>query len=615
MAKKHKPKEQPSVQAPSSAKIFWLPTFVLAAIPAYVIVESMQAHDFAHRAYFVQNDLLNSLSWMCFALAVLLAVFPPLRRLAHEHLDSLGQATLSARLSWLGAGFLGVFVWFNFIRYCQYRAFLLPQDTTCNVNTAYTFLHHGVLEWPIWGMKVFSLHFIYQWAVFSPFLLIKNSPVTLLFVQNFFICSAPFAAYALAVRLTRSPAAGFVGMILTLSTPYLYELLTSNLHNAALCAFLPWMMYFLYQGRWALVGFLVFLMIGSVEQVPFIFAGLGLYAIYALRERVPRNWVIGLSVTAAAGALFVFEQAVKKHYASLEGISHFMGAGQWELLRAMVPAGTPEAEIPKQMLSHPFRTMGMMLSLYKYFPVLRVLFSMGLFPLLAPFELIPFLTTVLPQVLAAPPAKAPFFNYHPITYHDFGLHHGAYIFGPLVFATAHGIMKARERLAARGWQSWLLVWAFAVSGVGFKYAHRTLNPNWREPWFDAMPALIERIPPQARVWVDEYASAHLSARRWIKVIQWGPDEPYGYHKLFKPDYVLFSKAFAAYAKPPFRDKMLQFFADNGYVKDAERADAVLLKAPQLSLDPESVPAWVPLPDKIDPKKVEAFAQYLLAPAP
>src|SRR5205814_559569 len=113
--------------------------------------QSTQAHDFAHRAYFVQNDALNGLSLLCWTLAAFLALVPPLREAAERHLNRVGSLSLWKHAAWVGAAFLGVFAWFDFVRYCQYRSYLLPQDTTCNVNTAYTFLHHGVLEWPIWG--------------------------------------------------------------------------------------------------------------------------------------------------------------------------------------------------------------------------------------------------------------------------------------------------------------------------------------------------------------------------------------------------------------------------------------------------------------------------------
>ena len=173
-----------------------------------------------------------------------------------------------------------------------------------------------------------------------------------LFIQNVFLCSAPFAMYGLVWLLTRSSMAGAAGMLLTLSIPYFYELLTSNLNtfNASLCCFLPWAMFFLYIRRWWLSALFFVLMICNIEQVPFIFFGLGLYAIYALRERKNWNWAIGVLVCAASVALWAGEMAVISHYGKQPGA--FPAVQYFNMFSHLAPLGTPPQHILSEIIWH-----------------------------------------------------------------------------------------------------------------------------------------------------------------------------------------------------------------------------------------------------------------------
>lgn len=616
MSKKNR-KEAAAVATPSAAPApvkFWFPAAALIAIAIYEIASALTAHNYPRYAFFVHHGALNALAWSSWALAAALAFIPPLRSFVSGHLERLSTADNRRHLIWVGLAFAGLLAWLGFIRWCQYRSFLLPQDTSNNVNAAYNFIFHGHLYHSIFAISPLSAHFSLQMAIFSPVLLLWNHPFAMILVQTFFVCAAAIALYGLIFVLTRSSMAAVSGFLLAISSPYFYELLTANLHNCSLAAFLPAAMFFAYIGKPIAAAIFFALMAGSVEQVPFIFFGLGIYWILARGWREKRNWGIGLGICAASVAWWVFQMKVIRAYSAAEGTVH-IGASFWNLFAHVVPPGTPEAQIPREIIGHPIRTaVTAFSSIYRFYPLLRVLFSFGFLCLLAPAATIPFWLAIGPHILAVAPTPTTFFNYNPINYSDFGLHHPTYMFGPLLWATSHGIKNALGWLEPRGWKNWILVYCLLIAGFGFKAGHRSLHPEWRPSWFEAMPRALRLIPPKARVWADEYASAPVSNRRWLKITQWGPDEPAGYHKLFKPDFVLFDKAFAVHAKPPYRDRMLTFFAKNNYVKAFDDTGVVLLKAPELHPDPEAdIPdsEWIKLPEP-EAKAVEAYARYLLS---
>ena len=593
-------------------RFIWLPSLAMLVVAVCETSHFLWARDFNTVAIF-HYSVLQGLSKACFVLAGLLTAWPAMRRAAAGHVDRISQASRRTHLSWTAIFFFGFFSWLGFIRFCQYWMYILPVDSANEVNAAYTFLHTGLLEYSAFGSKVLAIHFFPLMAVFSPVLWIWNSPLALIFVQHFFVCSAPLALYALVFLLTDSALAGFSGMLLALSSPFFFELFNSNLHNASLCALFPWAMFCFYHRRWVACGALIALMICCTEQVPLIFFGLGFYLVYALRERKPLNWLYGCGLSVAAVILWLFEMRVIRHYDLQAGV-YLGGSHYWQTFAQMVPAGVSENRILGEVVSHPIRSLSMSLSIYKLYPVARLLFSMGFLCLLAPFQLLPFWTTALPHILAASSAPDSFFNHMPISYPDFGLHHSSYVFGPLLWATAYGIRRSYAWLSSRGAQSWLLVWALFFSGFGFRQASGSLpTAAWQAKWYESMPKIMARVPPKARLWVDEYASTPLSNRRWLQIIQWGPGEPFGgYQKLFKPDYVLLDVNFVVKAKPPYRDQMLTFLAKNDYLRLDEQYPIVLLKASDTAADPDLVPEWIHLPEA-DAKLAKEYGGYLLSP--
>jgi tetratricopeptide (TPR) repeat protein len=371
-------------------------------------------------------------------------------------------------------------------------------------------------------------------------------------------------------------------------------------------------MFFLGRNRRWPAALLLLAIVGSTEAMPLTFFGLGLYFALAPKEDAPRGWKLGLAVCAASAAWWLADMAVIHHFSRQAAVP--FAEGYWDLFAGVVPAGTPRDRVLAEVLAHPLRDAAALFSSrFRFYHVLRALFFMGGLALAAPAATLPFWTTAFPYVLAAPAAPIPFLRYYPhLGFADFQMHEGAYVFAALLWATARGIKSLHARLEPSGRQGWLLPWVLLIGGLGFKYAQRTLDPNWRPTWYEAMPRVEARIPPNARLWAPWYAAAPVSNRRWLKITDAGPTTPTGFDgKLFAPDDVLIDKAFAVYGKPPFRDRLLTYLGRSGYRKVMEDTGVILLEAPHPAPDPESVPGeWIVLPEA-DPEIAETYAHYLL----
>lgn len=593
-------KHAPEVPPPPSP--FWLPALLFLALPIYEMRCALAEHDFPHKATFVHDQVLSALSILCFVAAAGLAVSARVRDAVRDHLDSLGRRPARAHAIWLGAGFLALWAWLWFIRYCQYRSFGLAVDTTDSISMAHHFVHFGTLVRPAEGISNgLSEHFTLLEAVFSPLTLLSRSPVLLLLAENFLLVSGPIAVYGLVWTLTASSFAAFAGLLLALSSPVFYEVLTANFSLSFNWqgVLMLWAMLFALRRRWWSAGLLTLLLAGCTEEMPVVFFGLGLYSIHALGWRQWRSWLIGLGICAASLGLWFYEQDVMRHFSALEGT---VGRGvlvRPEHFRLLVPEGTPTDRILIEIVSHPLRTFaGLFSSHYNFYPTLQLLFSSGLLPLLSPWQLLPFACADLPHLLAT-------FQIRPesllggipndVGFQNFGLRYGAIVWGPLFWATAYGIQKAYLWLSSRKWEGWLLVWALLVAGFGFRVAHRTLSAASmvKAQWFDAVPALASRIPPDARVWTDEWASPVLANRPWIDSLTMYRQAQHG--RLFRPDFVLYPREFSYYAPSPYKLQVLTFLAREGYVKVAEESDFLLLAHPKPDPHPTATPQWIELP--------------------
>lgn len=583
---------------------FYLPSLALVLMPAFMIARSFTFHNYANYVLFAQSESYLAEFWVGMVLAALLALWPEGRKKIVAHFEKLSSAPRRWHFFWLGIAYVGVVAWTGFPRFCQIRTFQMPPDTANSINSAYGFIHQGVMEFTPFGTKAFAIQPLLLMALYSPILLIRNSPYSLYLLQHLFLCAAPFAVYGLVFELTSSSLAGFAALVLALLNPFFLKLINANLCEAAMCAFVIWALYALKLGRRGAATALIVVALCCSWEVPFVFFGLGLYLAWIWRDRRPRAWSAGLIVCAASAALWLIELAVVKHYQRLEtGAFGARRFNYWLMFAHLVPPGVPGERIPIEIFSHPFRTAFACLHPYVFYPFLFLLASTGFLSLLAPIEMIPLLFTSLPHIMSVTASNST------VLFSTFSQHNGSPAFGLLLFATAYGLSRCYTWLAARRAQGWLLAAALLIPHFAINFSGDTgaLLPDWRPTWFHALPRLMVQVPPKARVWADDYAATAMANRRWIKAVSYVPAWFFGDDDhVFKPDYVLLDSPWLDKADARFRDQILTYLSRNGYVLVAADTGLILWKSPAPAPAPEETPEWIRLPEP-DAAAAAAFA--------
>jgi len=542
----------------------------LCALPLIELAWSLQDTWFTHKAFLVHNAVLDWLMWGSFAAGAVLALSSRARRRTEEALEGLGDIGTTTHLIWLTACFAGVFGELLFIKYCQYRGFQLPQDTAATANIAYNFLHHGTLESSIFGLPSYlAVHFMPVIALFSPLLLLWNSAFMLILVQTACLASMPFAVYLLVYRSARSPSAAFIGLWLSLSSPFFTYLSGASLAaQVCLAAFFLWGILAAEARRWLLAAVFFLLMLLSVEQAPFTFFGLGLYLAFRSGLRDRKAWLFGAGVCLASALLFLVEmKVIRSHPESAEFL-------YWDNFKNL---GDSAQAVVTLALRAPWELAARVVwPLTNLEPLWRMLYSTGFFCVLASWQTLPWILTALPNLMADPASA----------YHQVLLHYPAYLIGPLWWAMAAGICASFGFARRKGWSALLLAWAFLIGGFNLRGAARALAPNSMRSYFESGPRMAARIPEDASLWASEYMTAWLAGRSHIKSLT-RADDPAFRRRLFVPDYILFDKIWILQADPALRSSVAAFLKNERYLKVVEDAGTVLMKHPRAPLRDEN----------------------------
>jgi uncharacterized membrane protein len=554
--------------------LFLLPTVLLTTL-------SIRDPWFTNRAGLVYHQITLTLGELSLAAALIL-LWPPLRERVAERLDAVGALTPRRHLVWLAIVYAGIWSFYFYVKYCQYRGFQLFGDTAATLSMAYNVLHGFSFENSFYGANNFAIHFQPIIVLYAPFLLFGSGAILLLAVQCAIICSAPIAVYGLVYDRTRSASVAMAGLWLCLSSPFTNESIGNNLEtHVNLAAFFLWSMFFAGRRRWRPAGAFFVLAAMSNEHSMFAFFGVGLYLLLR-RPAKPKDRSWGAALCAVTACLFMLEMLITYSFPETERLRN------WPLMYGHLGA-TPGAAIAAAIMTplHILKIIAWPPEML--LPPWRILWTTGFFCLLSPAAFLAWFVNYVPCLLATPGTVM----------QKLGVHYAAQVAGPIWWAMALGLSLVFFRLAPRRRTSWLLVWALLIGAINIADSTIILLPDWLQQHFVEGPKVVDSIPPDAAVWAPEPLTPWLGARSRIRTLAPADNGVTLQRHGFLPDYIVFNKMWFKFAEDGFRKRIAALILKESYAPILNTENFIVFKHPHYPLprDAATTPFELPQPIK------------------
>jgi uncharacterized membrane protein len=544
---------------------------------------SLPEPQFTERAGLICYQFIRGLAQFSVGAAAVALLWKSLRDRVAVLLDSVGELTPRLHGLWLAIIYSGIWSFFFFLKYCQYRGFQLGADTAATVNMAYNVLHGLGFENSIYGVNNFAIHFQPIIALYAPFLLFSHGTLLLLALQCAIFCSAPIAVYLLVFDRTRSAAAAMVGLWLCLSSPFMFHTASNNLEtHVNLAAFFLWTMFFAERRRWLPAGIFFVLAGMSNEHSMFAFFGVGLNLL--LRQPYqPKDRAWGAAVCAGTALLFILEMAVIYSFPAAERLRN------WPLMYGHLGA-TPGAAISLAMTS-PLQFLKIVAwPIDKLEPFWRILWTTGFFCLLSPAALLVWFVNYLPCLFATPGTAM----------QQLTLHYAAQVAGPIWWAMAIGLSQAFRKFVPYKQASLLLVCALFFGGLNDFNTPSILLSGWAPGYFEEAPKVVEAIPPDAAVWAPEYLTPWLGARSRIRTLIPVDNGVTLQRHGFLPDFIVIDKSWFNAAEVVFRKRIATLVMQEAYLPIVSTPRFFVLRHPHYPIPRSAAMSSFDLPEpKID----------------
>lgn len=449
----------------------------------------------------------------------------------------------AARLAW-GAAYPLVCVFFKLAQYASRESMF---DSATMVNLAWNAAHgHGLTSSLLGGVSYWSVHFAFAYALLSPVLWFWNGAAPFFILHGLALGSVPLCAYLLARGRGGREDLGWLAALLAAGHPLACGVLGAVLDNGsyALPLFL-WAAYCWETERRKAAVVLALLTLSTRETIPFLFAGVGIWAAVAAEDR--RGRALGAALAAASVALGVWEFSV----VSAAKAASAAPIDYWVLYPAL---GGSRGAVLESLRSRPWLAAAALAwPPAKLWHVARLLLSLGLLPLASGLDILPMLAAWLPQQLADASS-----NFHRLVGHQ-----ASYVAGPALWAATRGLRRLDARLDERG-RGRLAAWVLAAAACGFFSTAQFRLPPGALPssWVRTGPRAVAAVPDGAAVWSDAFFATHLAARRFVKALPMGPDPSFD-AGAFAPDAVLLSRHWLAAAAPEIVDRVLAAIKSGG----------------------------------------------------
>mgnify|MGYP001567649361 FL=1 len=462
----------------------------------------------------------------------------------------------------------------------QYFSFLLDWDTGIMGNSAWNFIHgNGWTSSVLANASYFTVHFAFTVALFSPLLWLWEHIMALVLTEAVAVGSVILGVYMLGRLYCRPLWGGWCLAILALSQPLFQGTITACLDNSLFAAsFFIWGIYCWESGRYRSAAILFMLLLTTREQVPFLFLGLG-FLIFALANNSRRR-LLGGGVVAASIFAWLAEMMIVEHARNGRTEMHQF---YWGLYKTL--GGSPE-QIRDTIIYQPWKFLLALFYPYaKIWVALLNFLSLSLLPLAAGVYLLPALVVWLPQQLSD-------------RLYRLEGHYASMVLGPLLWAAAIGLRRILGRTHPSA-HRFVMMGILTASACCFFASSRFL-PNSDDliliSWRRSAPAVLEGIPPYAKLWCDDMLTANLSMRRYIKALPHGSIREYFFaNGLFVPDRVILSRRWMGLTQHATRDAILLFLENRKFRRVFQDDSFIVFANPATSGQGFEPVEWATLP--------------------
>jgi len=463
--------------------------------------------------------------------------------------------------------------WIILFKLGQFQNFELMLDSGIWANIAWNtahgqFLHSSAtVERSLLAIKI-----DFMAALVSPILWIWNSTAALAAVQAAAIGSCLLGIYLLSKEVTKDEIAPWLLVLLAMSQHFYHDLVGTYVLGSVYAAPLfIWAAYCWQSDRRRPAMVLGGLLLLTSEAVPFIVFGIGLYFLWT---QWSRNKGLGISILLASIGLWFLEMFVIRM--NQQGFHEDVSL-HWVLYRSV--GGSPEGVLDLALHRPWIFAKALVYPSAKLWTATKLFAAMALLPAASGAAIFPVLTTWLPHQLAEAGTY----------FHLMSGYAASFIFGPLILSAAYGFRNIFNRVRPHH-HARLLAGVLLVSGINFFHNGSFLLPPGTHPanWKTAGPQALAHIPPEAKVWCDEFFMPYLALRRYVKQLPPSLPNIWFENELFLPDRVLLSLYWPKRADKTSSERIMDFLQQRGFLLIFQNKDLVVLANPK-SLEHPATP--------------------------
>lgn len=458
---------------------------------------------------------------------------------------NLRVRSLIQRLTWqdgmaalLTALFVASFVWLTFRQYATFD--LVTPDVATFGQAVYNTIHGRFLYSTIIDRSILYFHFSPLFAPLAPFLWLAGDIRALFVANTLFIAAAGLIPYKLLRNQPHMHTAALLFLFAYYLNPALHEIAMQEIRDITLAMpFLALALYALYYDRrWLMLGALLIALLAK-ENVSLIVFMVGVYLVLFRRDwrwGVPLAalgavWAVGVTfcVLPSIGAGELLCQFSQQDSSQLNAFTQWREGQDSGILVVIL-----------NVLSQPTAVLGHMFDAEGLGGLLRLFLPLGFF---LPFIGADYFLLAVPTLSYLLLSSAP-------TLHSLRDWYLASVLPVAFTATAVGLTRLPQK-----WRTRDAIYLAFMAALGFYgYTIQAFNPQRYvlTPRHELATAVLDNIPPTARVAAQDAFLSHLSQRETLFLYRFFSDKD-------NVEYLVLGRDFRSY---PYDSMEIGYEIDN-----------------------------------------------------